>query len=122
MFAPATQPVLFSAVKINITTPPSWVAPNNFLRLYYFNIDDGDQLYDNYLTNSSSKSHVFFTSYEGIGRSENFTANVDFVFKEQTHSFTDFPNVNSHTIDEIKITQNISGGNVNVIRYNNLNF
>ena len=124
----AKQPVLFSAVKINIWSPtqqvvePSFWHSSEHLRYYYFNIDDGEEQFDNYLTNSDNKSHGYMSNYEGGEISGSFSANNTYIFKNQVHSFSSPVNIDTYVINEIKITQNIGTSPVNIIRYNNIYF
>ncbi len=126
--AVAKQPILFSAVKINIWSPTVEVVEGNFwhssehLRYYYFNIDDGEEQFDNYLTNSDSKSHVYLSNYEGGEISGGFTAHNTFIFKNSVHEFSAPVPIYTYVINEIKITQNITASPVNIIRYNNISF
>ncbi len=118
----AKQNVLFNAVKININAPPIFLPSDNWMRYFIFSIDDGEMLNDNYLTSVPTKFHSFKTLYEGIQKSGPFTAHQEFTFKDALHDFDNFPPVYTFIINEIKITQNLPGGEINIIKYSNLNF
>lgn len=118
----AKEPVLFNAVKINIAARPAYIAGSNWLRYFEFSIDDGELLYDNYLTTNSGKSHTFVSLYEEIQKYGAFTTHTTYVFKDALHSFDYFPAVNTFIINEIKVTQELTTGGINIIQYKNLIF
>lgn len=117
----AIQPVLFNAVKINVYTAPLYV-PGIWSTVFIFSISDGEQIFDNYLTNSASKSHSYSTIYAGAYTNDVFNAHTELFFRLPLQSNSNFPPVPSYLINEIKITQTTTAGSVNTINYNNIYF
>ena len=126
-----SKDVLFSAVKIYLKYVQN-TRGCGFLgwstcydRTYMMKIDDGDEQFDDYLTNGPAKSHSFETIHDGeqYFGSTITSSNNEVEFSKKHESIN--PNSPPHSLNilnELKITQTFINGNFNNIRYRNIQY
>ena len=125
---PLYYDVLFSAVSLNLwVTQQQWCFFGfncEFGRTFRMIIDDGDEQYDDYLTSENGKSHTYTTNHDG----EILDGGFINVLEEKPFSIyhrakiNNMPHRGGTTVREVKITQTLSNGNINIISYKNVVF
>ncbi|MCL5247730.1 hypothetical protein M4I21_18095 [Cellulophaga sp. 20_2_10] len=121
------ESLLFNAVKINAwtfyreTRDSGLFNHSEKTRYYRFNIDDGEQDYDKYLTNENGISHTYSVTYgDDSEYKNNFVVSEELLFKDDKTTESSAPAISNFIIENLKITQTFSNSPSNIIDYKNI--